>query len=92
MVVKGVRLLTFGAEPNVDIFVGRAGALNAEDIVLAYELADPTPFRISPRGEALSSADGAAESVTGILYSRAGRFELASSTKACDGPSEPSAA
>lgn len=92
MVVNGVRLLTLGAEPNVDMLAGGAGALNADDIVLAYELADPTPFRISPGGDALSSADGTAESVAWILLSPAGRIEPASSARAYEAPRGLSAA
>ena len=84
IVVNGVRLLTFGAEPNVDMLAGWAGALDAEDTVLAYELAEPTPFRMSPGGDALSSVDGAAESVTVILPSPAGRIEPASSARDCE--------
>ena len=92
IVVNGVRLLTFGAEPNVDMLVGWTGALDADDIVLAYELADPTPFRMSPGGDTLPSVNGAAESATGILPSPAGRIEPASSARDWEMPKGLSAA
>ena len=85
IVVNGVKLLTFRDAVNVDMVAGWVGALNTDDIVLAYELADPTPFKISPGGDdAISSAGGAAESVTGILLSSAGRVEPASSARVCE--------
>jgi hypothetical protein len=61
-------------------------------MVLECELADPTPFSISPGDDTVSSAGGAVESVLVILLSPAGRVEPAFSTAGCEDTTALSAA
>ena len=78
MFVKGVRLLTFCAVPELGILDCCAGALKTDDTVLECELADPTPFNVSPGNDSLSSARAGGASALQALPS-AGRVNPASS-------------
>ena len=80
MFVKGVRLLTLCAVPEVGILELCAGTLKTDDTVLECELAEPTPFRVSPGNDSLSSAMVEVASAVDVMPSAA-RAEPASSVR-----------
>jgi len=80
MFVKGVRLLIFCAVPEFGMLDCCAVALKTDDTVLECELADPTPFKVSPGNDSLSSARAGAASALQALLS-AGRAEPLSSAR-----------
>ena len=67
MFVSGVKLM-LGAPLEVDMLWCCGGALKTDDTVLVCEEADPTPLRISPGTNSLSSAvEGGIFSALGVL-------------------------